>query len=52
MSGKAVRKLVSAKRGHPPLLGEVMDKRMQEYVTELRVAGGVVNAAIVEAAAQ
>jgi hypothetical protein len=51
ISGKPARKLVSGKRGHPLLLGNELDKRLQDYITQLRVAGGVVNAAIVEAAA-
>jgi hypothetical protein len=47
-----VKKLESAKRGHPLLLGPQLDKEAQEYIINLREAGGVINSAIVMAAAE
>ena len=47
-----VKKLESAKRGHPLLLGPKLDKEAQEYVTNLREASAVINSAIVMAAAE
>ncbi len=44
-----IAKLESEKRGHPLLLGKELDMQVQEYV---RVSGGVVNSAIVMAAAE
>lgn len=46
-----VTKLVSGKRGRPFLLGNELDKRVQEYLKQMREAGGVVNATIVIGAA-
>jgi hypothetical protein len=48
----AVVKILPTKaQGRPLLLGAELDKSVQEYVSALRVAGGVVNTAIVQAAA-
>ena len=47
-----MRKLESARRGHPLLLGAVLDKEVQDYVKNLREAGAVINSAIVRAAAE
>ena len=38
-------------QGRPLLLGQELDKSVQDYIEALRVAGGVVNTAIVMAAA-
>ena len=43
--------LESKRRGRPLLLGEDLDRHTQEYITELRRNGGVVNTDIVLAAA-
>lgn len=47
-----IKKLEGGKRGHPLLLGTVLDKELQEYVLNLREAGAVINTAIVMAAAE
>lgn len=39
-------------RGRPLLLGKVLDKAVQEYVSAMRTVGGVVNTVIVMAAAE
>ena len=46
-----VKKLESKKRGHPFLLGNLLDEQVQSYVLALRDAGAVINTAIVMAAA-
>lgn len=48
---KEIDILTTAKRGHPPFSSNVMDKMLQNYIKELRENAGVVNAAIVQAAA-
>ena len=48
---EAITTLVNEKRGHPFLLGGELGRRLQEYIKELREAGGVINSAIVEGAA-
>ena len=44
-----MKMLPSRKRGHPLLLGEVLDRQVQEYIKSLREAGAVINTAIVMA---
>ena len=39
-------------RDHPLLLGGTLDNQVKDYVTELRVAAGVVDTALVLAAAE
>ena len=47
-----MKMLPSRKRGHPLLLGEVLDHQVQEYIKCLREAGAVINTAIVMAVAE
>ena len=47
-----LKTLESARRGHPLLMGAVLDKEVQEYVKNLRDAGAVINSAIVRAVAE
>ena len=47
-----IEKLPSKKRGHPYLLGEEMDRQLQEYIKSLREAKAVINSAIVISAAE
>lgn len=46
-----VKSLPTKAQGRPLLLGVELDKSVQDYINALRVAGGVVNTAIVQAAA-
>ena len=45
-----VKSLPTKTQGRPILLGAELDKFVQDYINALRVAGGVVNTAIVQAA--
>jgi len=47
-----IEKLEMKKRGHPYLLGEEMDRQLQEYIKSLREAKAVINSAIVISAAE
>lgn len=47
----AVTSLPTKPQGRPLLLGKELDKAVQDYIEALRIAGGVVNSAIVVAAA-
>ena len=47
-----IEKLETKKRGHPYLLGEEMDRQLQEYIKSLREAKAVINSAIVISAAE
>lgn len=47
----SVDELPGKKRGHPLLLGEELDKLVQEYLTSFRENGAVVNTAIAMACA-
>ena len=47
-----VKKLPLKTQGRPLLLGVELDQAVQEYITSLRAIGGVVNTAIVMAAAE
>ena len=47
-----VTRLPTKPRGHPLLLGSTLDDQVKEYVTALRATAGVVNTAIVLAAAE
>ena len=53
-SGKTpvVTELITKEKGRPLMLGVEMDKAVQEYISSLRVVGGVVNTAIVMGAAE
>lgn len=42
-SGTEMKRLPSKRRGHPLLLGDVLDNQVKEYVKSLREAGAVVN---------
>ena len=44
--------LETKQKGRPLLLGEELDAAVQEYVSSLRIAGGVVNTVVVRAAAE
>ena len=44
--------LETKQKGRPLLLGEELDAAAQEYVSSLRIAGGVVNTVVVRAAAE
>ena len=44
--------LETKQKGRPLLLGEELDTAVQEYVSSLRIAGGVVNTVVVRAAAE
>ena len=46
-----MKSLPTKAQGSPLLLGAELDKSVQEYINALRVAGGVVNTAIVQEAA-
>jgi hypothetical protein len=46
-----VNSLPTKAQGRPLLLGAELDKSVQEYINALRVAGGVLNTTIVQAAA-
>ena len=50
-SVKVINWLPVAKIGRPLLLGEDLDKKVQNYLFSLRNVGGVINTAIVQAAA-
>ena len=47
-----IEKLEVKKRGHPYLLGEEMDRQLQEYIKSLREAKAVINSANVISAAE
>ena len=47
-----IEKLETNKRGHLYLLGEEMDRQLQEYIKSLREAKAVINSAIVISAAE
>ena len=47
-----IKKLECQKQGHPLLLGKELDIQVQEYIKTLRENGGVINSAIVMAAAE
>ena len=47
-----IKALESMRRGRPLLLGNELDKRLQEYIKSLRECGAVVNTRIVMAAAE
>ena len=49
--GPLVKSLPTKAQGRPLLLGQDLDKAVQEYIEVMRAAGGVVNTAIVMAAA-
>ena len=49
--GPLVKSLSTKAQGRPLLLGQELDKAVQEYIKATRAAGGVVNTAIVMAAA-
>ena len=42
-----IEKVEAKKRGHPYLLGEKMDRQLQEYMKSLREAKAVINSASV-----
>ena len=44
--------LETKQKGRPLLLGEELDAAVQEHVSSLRIAGGVVNTVVVRAAAE
>jgi len=44
--------LATKQKGRPLLLGEDLDAAVQEYVSSLRIVGGVVNTVVVRAAAE
>ena len=46
-----IEKLTAKKEGHPYLLGEEMDRQLQEYIKSLREAKAVINSAIIISAA-
>lgn len=46
-----VTSLPTKPQGRPLLLGQELDKAVQDYIEALRIAGGVVNTAIIMAAA-
>ena len=47
-----MNKLHSRRRGHPLLLGKVLDDQVKKYVNYLRKSGAVINSAIVMAVAE
>ena len=47
-----VDSLETKQKGRLLLLGEELDAAVQEYVSSLRIAGGVVNTVVVRAAAE
>ena len=47
-----IEKLKTKNRGHPYLLGEEMDRQLQEYIKSLREDKAVINSAIVVSAAE
>ena len=47
-----VTRLTTKPRGHPLLLGSTLDDQVKEYITALRATAGVVNTAMVLAAAE
>lgn len=47
-----IKELQTKKRGHPYMLGEEMDRQLQEYVKSLRESKTVVNSTIVLSAAE
>ena len=47
-----VDSLVTKQKGRPLLLGEELDAAVQEYVSSLRIAGGVVNTVVVRVATE
>ena len=47
-----IEKLTEKKRGHPFLLGEELDRQLQEYMKSLRENKSVINSAIVISAAE
>lgn len=47
-----VKKIPMKRRGHPLLLGEVLDNQVKDYIKSLREAGAVINSAIVMAVAE
>ena len=47
-----IEELKTKKRGRPCLLGEDMDRQLQEYIKSLREAKAVINTAIVVSAAE
>ena len=49
--GPVVKCLPTMAQGWPPLLGQELDKAVQEYIEATRADGGVVNTATVMAAA-
>ena len=53
-SGKTpvITELITKEKGRPLMLDVKMDKAVQEYISSLRVVGGVVNTAIVMGAAE
>ena len=50
--GITVDSLETKQKGRPLLLGEELDVAVQEYVSSLRIASGVVNTVVVRAAAE
>ena len=44
--------LKTKQKGKPLLLGEELDAAVQEYVSSLRITGGVVNTVVIRAAAE
>ena len=50
--GKDVSRLAIKPRGHPLLLGTVLDNQLREHVKNLRDVGAIVNSAIVISAAE
>ncbi len=42
-----INKVPMRRRGHPLLLGEILDNEVKEYIKNLREAGAVINSAIV-----
>ena len=47
-----IEKLKTNKRGHPYLLGEELDRQLQEHIKSLREAKAVINSSIVVSAAE
>ena len=47
-----VKSLPTKEQGRPVLLGQALDKAVQDYITSMRTVGGVLNTAIVMAAAE
>ncbi|XP_062594366.1 uncharacterized protein LOC134255833 [Saccostrea cucullata] len=47
-----VEELPRKKRGQPLMLGESLDKKVQDLVTEIRDAGGIINSRIIRAIAK